>query len=233
MPRVLASERKARMVEAPCENLKAFWLRDGGIVLNWWMTSRIGMGCGNVASRIAPMTRLTLLRKIELATIMLALGEDISWNTWAGDKRNRWYDTKHQPILYDNGRSGFWGEHSCMDGTPTDFAHKPIYSRYPWCPKTVFIIFTQWGAMSDSPGPNIPSQPFIYIQSMFPKLIALSNNQHVKIGRQTNTKTAPGGRNGYFDSKVLSRQHAEAWEDVGKIFIKDVKSSNGTFINGE
>ncbi|KAM6494816.1 hypothetical protein JOM56_005484 [Amanita muscaria] len=70
--------------------------------------------------------------------------------------------------------------------------------------------------MSDSPGPNIPSQPFIYIQSMFPKLIALSNNQHVKIGRQTNTKTAPGGRNGYFDSKVLSRQHAEAWEDVGK-----------------
>ncbi|KAK2459473.1 hypothetical protein APHAL10511_008507 [Amanita phalloides] len=57
--------------------------------------------------------------------------------------------------------------------------------------------------------------------------------QHVKIGRQTNAKTAPGERNGYFDSKVLSRQHAEVWEEGGKIFIKDVKSSNGTFINGE
>ncbi|EEB86700.1 hypothetical protein MPER_16247, partial [Moniliophthora perniciosa FA553] len=40
-------------------------------------------------------------------------------------------------------------------------------------------------------------------------------------------------RNGYFDSKVISRQHAEVWEEGGKIFFKDVKSSNGTFINGE
>ncbi|KAG1785319.1 SMAD/FHA domain-containing protein, partial [Suillus plorans] len=40
-------------------------------------------------------------------------------------------------------------------------------------------------------------------------------------------------RNGYFDSKLLSRQHAEIWEDSGKIYIKDVKSANGTFINGE
>ncbi|KAH9888564.1 hypothetical protein C8Q73DRAFT_807850, partial [Cubamyces lactineus] len=49
----------------------------------------------------------------------------------------------------------------------------------------------------------------------------------------TNAKTVPQGRNSYFDSKVLSRQHAEVWEDNGKIFIKDVKSSNGTFIKGE
>jgi pSer/pThr/pTyr-binding forkhead associated (FHA) protein len=27
--------------------------------------------------------------------------------------------------------------------------------------------------------------------------------------------------------------HAEVWEHDGKIFIKDVKSSNGTFINGD
>jgi len=44
--------------------------------------------------------------------------EDISWQTWVGDGRNRWCD-KHQLIVYDNGRSGFLGEHSCMDGTPT------------------------------------------------------------------------------------------------------------------
>ncbi|KAL4255059.1 hypothetical protein AB1N83_014192 [Pleurotus pulmonarius] len=47
---------------------------------------------------------------------------------------------------------------------------------------------------------------------------------------RTRTRTRLGS---YFDSKVLSRQHAEIWEETGKIFIKDVKSSNGTFINSE
>lgn len=55
----------------------------------------------------------------------------------------------------------------------------------------------------------------------------------LKIGRHSNAKTIPTPNNGYFDSKVLSRQHAEVWADRnGKIWIKDVKSSNGTFVNG-
>ncbi|KAI9760334.1 MAG: subunit of TIM23 translocase complex [Chaenotheca gracillima] len=57
---------------------------------------------------------------------------------------------------------------------------------------------------------------------------------NLRIGRQTNAKTLPTPANGYFDSKVLSRQHAEIWSDrLGKIWIKDVKSSNGTFVNGQ
>lgn len=56
----------------------------------------------------------------------------------------------------------------------------------------------------------------------------------LKIGRQTNAKTIPNAVNGYFDSKVLSRSHAELWADrSGKIWIRDVKSSNGTFVNGQ
>jgi hypothetical protein len=56
----------------------------------------------------------------------------------------------------------------------------------------------------------------------------------LRIGRQTNNKTIPTPLNGYFDSKVLSRQHAEIWADrQGKIWIRDVKSSNGTFVNGQ
>ncbi|KAE8265846.1 hypothetical protein A4X09_0g6503 [Tilletia walkeri] len=69
-----------------------------------------------------------------------------------------------------------------------------------------------------------------------PKCINLSppgSHNRVKIGRQTTPKTAPNPANGYFDSKVLSRAHAEIWSRDGKIYIKDVKSSNGTFINGE
>lgn len=55
----------------------------------------------------------------------------------------------------------------------------------------------------------------------------------LRIGRQTNQKTVPTPHNGYFDSKVLSRQHAEVYADLnGRIFIRDVKSSNGTFVNG-
>jgi hypothetical protein len=56
----------------------------------------------------------------------------------------------------------------------------------------------------------------------------------IKIGRQTNAKTIPTPYNGFFDSKVLSRSHAEIWADRnGQIWIRDVKSSNGTFINGQ
>lgn len=57
--------------------------------------------------------------------------------------------------------------------------------------------------------------------------------ENLRIGRQTNAKTVPTPTNGYFDSKVLSRQHAEIWaERNGKIWIRDVRSSNGTFVNG-
>lgn len=56
----------------------------------------------------------------------------------------------------------------------------------------------------------------------------------LRIGRQTNQKTIPSPLNGYFDSKVLSRQHAEVYADrTGRIYIRDVKSSNGTFVNGQ
>ena len=68
-----------------------------------------------------------------------------------------------------------------------------------------------------------------------PKQINLapaSSNNRIKIGRYSNNKTVPSPVNGYFDSKVLSRAHAEVWCENDKVFIKDIKSSNGTFING-
>ncbi|KAI0248571.1 acyltransferase ChoActase/COT/CPT [Lactifluus subvellereus] len=73
----------------------------------------------------ASLANEAALNRIESAMIVVALDnakptsrEDLSWGTWVGDGRNRWYD-KHQLIIWDNGRSGFLGEHSCMDGTPT------------------------------------------------------------------------------------------------------------------
>ncbi|KAK0554061.1 hypothetical protein OC844_006224 [Tilletia horrida] len=48
-------------------------------------------------------------------------------------------------------------------------------------------------------------------------------------------RSAPNPTNGFFDSKVspAARAHAEIWSRDGKIYIRDVKSSNGSFINGE
>ncbi|KAI6085280.1 hypothetical protein F4821DRAFT_152575 [Hypoxylon rubiginosum] len=111
-----------------------------------------------------------------------------------------------------------------------------------------------------SPSPVLPSQGLIGAQQAMPRpitesmpggnapvLYLLSLNgtferktisvpfspETLRIGRQTNAKTVPTPINGFFDSKVLSRQHAEIWADrQGKIWIRDVKSSNGTFVNG-
>lgn len=55
----------------------------------------------------------------------------------------------------------------------------------------------------------------------------------LKVGRKISAKNPPEPYNGIFESKVLSRAHAEIWNDKGKVMIKDVGSSNGTFINGK
>lgn len=110
--------------------------------------------------------------------------------------------------------------------------------------------------VEDPPYPALHLAPLN--DTFVPKQISLAPpGMRIKIGRQTNAKTVPNGYNGFFDSKVLSRMHAEVWcegdkvrappprlymeeaserapaDAWGQVFIKDVKSSNGTFINGE
>lgn len=45
--------------------------------------------------------------------------EERAHQYWHGDGKNRWFDKPLQFIINDNGTSGFTGEHSMMDGTPT------------------------------------------------------------------------------------------------------------------
>ncbi|KAF5328389.1 hypothetical protein D9619_013360 [Psilocybe cf. subviscida] len=86
------------------------------------------------------------------------------------------------------------------------------------------------GGPSAAGGPNGVANGGSGSDTWAPKHIALTN-VHMKIGRQTSSKTAPGERNGYFDSKVLSRQHAEVWEEGGKVhlFISSRLSSRRFF----
>jgi hypothetical protein len=49
------------------------------------------------------------------------------------------------------------------------------------------------------------------------RTLELRDRVHIRIGRQTSQKTLPNAYNGYFDSKVLSRQHAEMWCDKSRV----------------
>ncbi|KRX83747.1 Sarcolemmal membrane-associated protein [Trichinella sp. T6] len=57
-------------------------------------------------------------------------------------------------------------------------------------------------------------------------------DEPVKIGRSL-AKLQASSNNFVFDCKVLSRNHALIWYEDGSFYVKDTKSSNGTFINGQ
>ncbi|KAI9320614.1 acyltransferase ChoActase/COT/CPT [Dichotomocladium elegans] len=67
-----------------------------------------------------------LLEKIESSSFVVCLDDQTpvtrdegSRACWHGDGRNRFFDKPLQFIVFDNGKAGFNGEHSCMDGTAT------------------------------------------------------------------------------------------------------------------
>lgn len=68
----------------------------------------------------------TALEAIESASFVVCLDdakpvtlEERAHQYWHGDGSNRFFDKPLQFIVNDNGTSGFMGEHSMMDGTPT------------------------------------------------------------------------------------------------------------------
>lgn len=56
-----------------------------------------------------------------------------------------------------------------------------------------------------------------------------------KLGRPAGSKVKPDITNGFFDSRVLSRSHAAMFIDLnsGQLMLKDLGSSNGTYVNEE
>lgn len=52
----------------------------------------------------------------------------------------------------------------------------------------------------------------------------------LKVGRYTD-KVQPTLTRIAFKSKVVSRAHAEIWTEGGQFFLRDTKSSSGTFLN--
>ena len=58
------------------------------------------------------------------------------------------------------------------------------------------------------------------------KSVTLSENQHLKIGRNVNNDIQ-------FTLKIVSGTHAELKFENNQLYIKDAGSTNGTFINNE
>ncbi|KAF5101807.1 hypothetical protein D0Z00_000669 [Geotrichum galactomycetum] len=80
------------------------------------------------------------LEEIESSSFVVCLDdhkpvtrEERAHTYWHGDGQNRFYDKPVQFIICDNGVSGFMGEHSMMDGTPThrlnDYVNDVIFNN--------------------------------------------------------------------------------------------------------
>lgn len=90
--------------------------------------------------------------------------------------------------------------------------------------------------------PMSPLQQFVHVvklvspdsSSEFLKLLSVPlAPDSLKIGRQNVPKVVNKITDGFFDSRVLSRNHAELFVQDNQLYIRDLKSSNGTFINDE
>ena len=98
------------------------------------------------------------LKAIESSSFLVCLDdaapvtlEERAHQYWHGDGTNRWFDKPLQFIINDNGTSGFMGEHSMMDGTPThrlnDYANMLIVTNK--------LDFKNPSVRSDLPEPQI------------------------------------------------------------------------------
>lgn len=130
--------------------------------------------------------------------------EERAHQYWHGDGCNRWYDKPLQFIINDNGTSGFMGEHSMMDGTPThrlnDYAN--------------MLIFTNKLDLTD---PNIRAD--------LPEPVALKFRINQDVDQAINRAVT--------DFRSLIGQHelkVQAFQGYGKSLIKKFKCSPDAYV---
>lgn len=123
---------------------------------------------------------------------------------WHGDGSNRWFDKPLQFIINDNGTSGFNGEHSMMDGTPT---HRLNDTIMDW-------IFNE---KLDFDNPELRSD----IPDPMPLKFQLTGENHADIALAT---THHVGLISQHDLRV------EAYQGYGKGLMKKFKCSPDAYV---
>ncbi|GAB1200132.1 hypothetical protein APSETT444_009499 [Aspergillus pseudonomiae] len=162
--------------------------------------------------------------------------ESATWSSKKKPSRSLWPSSKSEPVSgVSNARSQAMPAFS--SGPTASSAMSAIHHQPSIVPSQHMLQPQQNGVRAGSAPSGEPPAilTLVPLNGTFEKkqINVPYFPETVRIGRQTNAKTVPTPANGFFDSKVLSRQHAEVWaEKGGRIFIRDVKSSNGTFVNG-
>lgn len=151
------------------------------------------------------------LESIEGASFVVCLDDatpvtlhERSVQYWHGDGTNRWFDKPCQFIVNDNGTSGFNGEHSMMDGTPTHRLNDDIMD---W----IFnekLDFDDPEIRSDIPDPQ-PIKFQLNGENMAD--IALATTHHVGIISQQELRV-------------------EAYQGYGKELMKKFKASPDAYV---
>ncbi|KAK5729106.1 Carnitine O-acetyltransferase mitochondrial [Elasticomyces elasticus] len=152
-----------------------------------------------------------ILQTIEAASFVVCLDDakpvtlhERAHAYWHGDGSNRWFDKPLQFIVNENGTSGFNGEHSMMDGTPTHRLNDTIMS---W----IFsdkLDFEKEGVRSDIPDPQ-------------PMKFQLGGENYADIAMATTHHVG------------LMSQHelrVEAYQGYGKGLIKKFKCSPDAYV---
>lgn len=130
--------------------------------------------------------------------------EERAHQYWHGDGCNRWFDKPLQFIVNDNGTSGFVGEHSMMDGTPTHRLND----------HTNMLIFTNKLDLTD------PST-----RSDLPEPVALKFNISAEMDQAIDRAV--------INHRSLIGQHelkVQAFQGYGKGLIKKFKCSPDAYV---
>lgn len=153
----------------------------------------------------------TALETIQASSFVVCLDdaapvtlEERAHQYWHGDGCNRWFDKPLQFIVNDNGTSGFVGEHSMMDGTPTHRLND----------HTNMLIFTNKLDLTDSS-----------TRSDLPEPVALKFNISAEMYQAIDRAV--------INHRFLIGQHelkVQAFQGYGKGLIKKFKCSPDAYV---
>lgn len=130
--------------------------------------------------------------------------EERAHQYWHGDGANRWFDKPLQFIINENGTSGFIGEHSMMDGTPTHRLNDYIN----------MLIFTNKLDLSDP-----------HVRSDLPEPLAIKFHTNPDVIKEISRATT--------DFELVIGQHelrVQAYQGYGKGMIKRFKCSPDAYV---
>lgn len=154
---------------------------------------------------------LAALETIQAASFLVCLDDaapvtlnERAHQYWHGDGANRWFDKPLEFIINDNGTSGFNGEHSMIDGTPThrlnDYVNMVIFNNK--------LDFDNPEKRSDLPPPS-PIRFELNGENLAD--ISLATTAHIKLISQHELRV-------------------EAYQGYGKGLIKKFKCSPDAYV---